>query len=445
MRVDRRTFLKVAASAGLSAAAPLWPSRAFGAVDPYEGPFYVMITAAGGWDPIFLTDPKAEPDLNRHTTDIGRAGEITFAPNPVDPIDLGLDPAFEADYRAHLMSNQAFFEKHGPRLLVLNGVDTSTNNHEAGSRSIWSGRIPGGYPAFGALVAAAKAPEAPMPFVSAGGFDATANVVPLVRIRNVNALRNAAFPERLNAADPASPTYHRPATTARIRRYRAERLAAQRAKQNLPRIKGAMGRLELARGADDVLSSLIIPESLVEVPGNQLNDLQGMMQQTQLAFAAFRSGLAVSANLAIGGFDTHGNHDRDQVRQIAKILKGVDYVWEEAERSGLADKVVVVVGSDFGRGPAYNGGNPNSGKDHWPVTSVLLMGQGIRGGRMVGGTDESVRARAIDPSSLALSDGGVKLAPGHLHHSLRHLSGVDETEVGARFPLPGQRLPLLQG
>ncbi len=57
------------------------------------------------------------------------------------------------------MSNTDFFTKYASRLLVLNGVDMATNNHDAGARATWSGRLPEGFPSFGALVAAARAPE----------------------------------------------------------------------------------------------------------------------------------------------------------------------------------------------------------------------------------------------------------------------------------------------
>ena len=45
---------------------------------------------------------------------------------------------------------------------VLNGIDTSTNNHDAGSRTMWSGRLAEGYPSLAALIAANKGGGSPM-------------------------------------------------------------------------------------------------------------------------------------------------------------------------------------------------------------------------------------------------------------------------------------------
>ena len=47
----------------------------------------------------------------------------------------------------------------------------------------------------------------------------------------------------------------------------------------------------------------------------------------------------------------------------------------------MDDQIVVVVGSEFARTPGYNGGN---GKDHWPITSMIVMANGIDGNRRHG-------------------------------------------------------------
>ena len=95
----------------------------------------------------------------------------------------------------------------------------------------------------------------------------------------------------------------------------------------------------------------------------------------------------------------------------------------EAERQGVRDRVVVVVGSDFGRTPGYNDGN---GKDHWSITSMMVMGAGIRGNRVVGGSTDSHQALGIDTSTLLPVDsGGLTLRPEHVHHALRRLAGID--------------------
>lgn len=428
--MDRRSFLKIAAMSGLAVAAPFGVRRALAQPKPYEGPYFVLINAGGGYDPIYLCDPKPQGPYNRLYAAGAKAGNINYAPVTLDAAALGVD----AEALPYLMSNQVFFEKYASDLLVLNGVDMSTNNHDAGSRAIWSGQLSEGAPSFGALVAAARAPDSALAFVSAGGYDATQGLIPLTRMSSVDTLKKIAYPNETSPGDPMTETFHSKATADRIRKAQEERLAAKQMAARLPRAKAAMGELILARGSDDVLRDLVLPDTPVALPGYQLYDLQGLMQQAQLAVAAFKAKMAVAANLNIGGFDTHGNHDSDQIRQLAKLLAGVDFLMQEAEAAGIAGQLTVVIGSDFGRGPSYNGDNQYAGKDHWTVSSVMMMGKGIKGNRVVGSTDDAQLAVPVD---------GKKLKPETIHLALRKLAGIDAAEVTADYPLAGDDMPTL--
>ncbi len=68
------------------------------------------------------------------------------------------------------------------------------------------------------------------------------------------------------------------------------------------------------------------------------------MQQAQIALYAFKTGVAVSANLDIGGFDTHNNNDDQQTSQQMQILVALDYLYSQLEVMGIADKTYVLVG-----------------------------------------------------------------------------------------------------
>jgi len=185
--MERRDFLKLASSAGLALAFPsLIPSRAEAAID---GPLFVFIHADGGWDPTSLCDPKGflseseENPMNKSyaAADIGNAGNIRFAP---------------------VGGNQAFFEKHHSKLLVVNGIDTETNSHDSGTRNTWSGRLGEGWPALSALIASVVAKSKPMAFLTAGGYDYTAGLVAPTRTGNLGALTRLAYPNRTDPNNP---------------------------------------------------------------------------------------------------------------------------------------------------------------------------------------------------------------------------------------------------
>jgi uncharacterized protein (DUF1501 family) len=228
----------------------------------------------------------------------------------------------------------------------------------------------------------------------------------------------------------------------RILSAHAARTGALRDADHLPTPRAARQALIDARASTSVLERLALPETLIDLVPGELGDLERFEQQGQMALSAFASGLTATASLSLGGFDTHANHDRDQVRQIVKLLGGVDYLIAEAERQGLADKLYVVCVSDFARGPHYNGENANAGKDHWPITSLFACGPGIVGDRSVGATDGAQLGRKLDPATLQPSDAGVKLAPHHVHRALRRLAGIDAHPLSMRYPLPGEDLPL---
>jgi uncharacterized protein (DUF1501 family) len=115
---------------------------------------------------------------------------------------------------------------------------------------------------------------------------------------------------------------------------------------------------------------------------------------------------------------------------------------DHIDEMGLRDRVTVMVGSDFGRTPQYNAQN---GKDHWSVTSLLMMGAGIRGGRVVGASDDRFRARGLDFASLTPSDQATRrLNPKSIHMALRRLAGVEASDAARQFPIYGDNISLFE-
>ncbi len=427
--MKRRTILQLSGLLGAGLTAPFLTAESH-AQDEFAGPYWIFVTAGGGWDPRFLFDPTMNPEQNQFYSEIGNEGDIRFGLWDLSPEDVGL----EGEDRPYL-NPQRFAENHGGRMTVFNGVDTSTNNHDAGQRAITSGSIAQGVPALGALLAATHTPDKPLPFVSFGGYDSTFDVAPLSRIGGANQLRRLAAPNLPNAEQDGLDGYHTNDTYKRIRKAQQSRLKHLIGEQHLPKILRAKDALAKARITDQELKALQLPE-LKDLPG-QLGGAERLLQSGQLALAAFQAGLSTAANLSIGGFDTHGNHDDQHSRAMVQLLTGVGAILDEIDDLGMKDKVFVVVGSDFGRTP-YNGGG---GKDHWPVTSYLTFGPGIKGGRVIGASDDDQFAKTLDPKTLEVKSGGVKLTPGAIHLKLREL-GKLSAELDKSYPIAGSDLPL---
>ena len=397
----------------------------------YRGPLFVFVQADGGWDPTSFCDPKTnqpgEPVINRwaETDEPRQAGNLRYAP---------------------FARNREFFEKYHRRMLVINGVDAQTNSHTVGVTHNWSGRTGVGYPTTTALLAARHGPGLAMPYLSFGGFSDTAGVGAYTRLDNPTFVRNIAQPELLVADWSSEPrTFLKPAIWDRLREAmlaRGTRLAEApnllpRAARNRRLFAEAI-KAEAQAGLREFAA--LVPRHDELEPAQDLgttrNPISTLRRQVQLAVLAFQAGVAVSADLWLGGFDTHRWNDRNQVKLLGHLTDSVDYLWESAERKGLADRLVVVMGSDFGRTNHYNA---EEGKDHWPIGSFVVMEKNQPWtGRAVGETDELHYARKIDPATLPRNDSsGTLIHPKHIHKALRRYLGIEDTPESRRFPFAG--------
>jgi len=390
----------------------------------HEGRFYVFVQANGGWDPTSFCDPKAnvpgEPVINSWARqgEIQEAGNIPYAP---------------------FANNEAFFEKYFERMLVINGVDAQTNSHTVGVVHNWSGRTSEGYPTATALLAAHYAPDLSVPYLSFGGYSETGGVARFTRMNNPNLLRNVATPQIPHWN--ADLRYFSEADWAALESRRA--MTAQRLANRSDLLPTQARNREYYRSAFNAADGLaayaaaLPPNDQLEQPetyaGANYNYYSDLRRQAQLTVLAFKTGVAVSADLWLGGFDTHAYHDRDHNWLLGNLTDSVDFLWDYAEEHGVADRLVVVMGSDFGRTNAYNA---KYGKDHWPIGSYVVMEKNQSWtNRVIGETDERHFAQRINPATLERDDQeGTIIYPKHVHKALRRYLGIEHTPGALRFP-----------
>ena len=422
----RRDFLKLMGAAGLSVALP-WPrSRAWAQSTPYTGPFFVTIAAEGGWDVTSFCDPKenvaGEPEINRwsrnNSTRTISGSQITYAPFAI---------------------NSELFERFHADMLVVNGIDAQTNSHDVGVRHNWSGRVPVGFPTFSALAADTLGADLPLAYLSNGGYRETAGLAPYTIIQDTQSLRDLVHP---NWVPWGEVEYHDPGDLDIVDRYRGERLSALRSRTDLlPRTAAGLDALLAARANRDQLQSLeaLLPDSPVD--GTDKNGYWNpLLQQAQIGLICYAAGLTVAADLVTWGFDTHQGHDASQAEALTVLVNGITYLWDTAEQMGIADKLVVLIASDFGRTPYYN---DDAGKDHWPIGSAIFMKRGAPwGDRVVGLTDGGHNALPINPTTLAVDTGstGVIIQPKHIHDGMRRLAGIESSSASTRFALGAEHI-----
>ncbi len=417
MTTRRRDFLKLCGLAGLGVAVP-WLRPAVGREaarkdEPYAGPYYVVLNAAGGWDTTYLMDPKGVNGINRlyKEGDIQTKGAHKFAPNK--------------KHARGGMSNEEFYAEFGGELLTFNGLDYSVNNHGPGARYMATGKLDSlAYPTFAALVAACRGPDCPLAFLTFGNYSATGNLVAMSRIPYLPSLRTIANADAVDG-NLRSP-YHDKFVVDRIEQALREEQAARAASPRLPRAERGENMLYAAQASSKALQRVTqyIPPSIPK---------ERLAQQAEIALASFKAGVCVSANLSIGQFDSHANNDRDQMKLIPELLAGIAYLLRRAGDLKIREQLVVVVQSEMGRTPNYNAGN---GKDHWSIGSVLFLGRGIRGNRVVGATDAKQFPVPVDPRTLKPDpQKGIRVRPEHVHEALRQFAGIADHALSKKFPL----------
>lgn len=465
--MKRRSFLKVMSGAALTASLPWYPRmNLFAADDGYTGPLWIMISANGGWDPTSFCDPKgySSPNdparINNYASSrIRRVGNFRVAPIP-DTYYVNNDPGGSLKMTngipdATRYTAQTFFEKYGPRLLVVNGIDVKTNSHADARMTSWSGSRAPGYPAFGALVAASVAPTRPLSFITNGYYSYTAGLTTPTRLNAAatNTLFAMAYPNRITPQDPSSLPYFSDTTLNLIKTATKDRALRLEQEQGLARLRDSIRVFANAGTSTGDLQTLA--QNLINSPAKAISDpmfgpdgannserAYSLYLQGRLALAAYQAGTAAAVNIDIGNFDTHGDHDAKHYPLLMDLLFGVDLILQEAASRGLTNNIVVTVGSDFGRTNKYNSRN---GKDHWPLTSMMFIGnnsQIIKGNRIIGATTPDFKATTINPVTLAQDPNGVRITPASVHRALRRLAGIDNSHHAMAFPLDGQDLNL---
>lgn len=413
---QRRDFLKLCGMAGLGLAAPIHSAataRAAVGAEPYAGPFYIVFNASGGWDTTYLMDPKGIGNINRlyKDGDILTHGAHKFAPT-AKHIQTGL-------------SNEDFYAEFGDDLLVFNGLDYSVNNHSPGARYMATGKLDSlAYPTFAALVAACQGPACPLAFLTFGNYSNTGNLTAMARIPYLPSLQRIANADAVDG-NLRSP-YHDKFVLDRIEQALRAEHEARSAEPRLPRTERAESMLYAAQVNSKALER-VTPYIPKTIPKERL------AQQAEIALASFKAGVCVSANLSIGQFDSHANNDPDQMKLIPEFLAGIAYLFRRAEELQIRDQLVVVVQSEMGRTPDYNKGN---GKDHWSIGSVMFLGRGIKGNRVLGATDDRQLGVPFDPAKLATDkEKGIRVRPEHVHQALREFAGIADHEFSKKFPL----------
>ncbi len=131
-------------------------------------------------------------------------------------------------------------------------------------------------------------------------------------------------------------------------------------------------------------------------------------------------------------WDAHDDIEENHLRMAAHTDKPVAGLLKDLKRRGLLYDTLVVWGGEFGRSPEAQAGK---GRDHHNLGFTMWMaGGGIKGGQVVGATDE-IGLRAVDK-------------PYHfrdIHNTILHQLGIDQNRLTYPHLGRAERLTFLEG
>jgi len=190
--------------------------------------------------------------------------------------------------------------------------------------------------------------------------------------------------------------------------------------------QGPIGQIEKAYvKAQEVMTTPQVAAFNVgqeEATIRQLFGNDGFSQNCLVAYRLAKVGVPFIA-LQTGSWDMHDACITGMEKQVPSVDAGLGGLVSALAASGLLDTTLVMIGGEFGRTPAVNGGQ---GRDHHEYGSWALAGGGIRGGMAYG--DSGVNGTSNKDQTTV----------GDVWHTVFSLCGIDPKKS---YMVEGRRIP----
>ncbi len=363
--LTRRAMLQLGLTTAALAVMPPWcrrDARAQAAAPHFLVTFY----ADGGWDTTQVFDVHDPNDATdgvdvdvpgQPVSQIATAGALTYISNPATR------PAVDT-----------FFANWAPRSAIVNGIGTRSTSHDQSRQLMFTGYLDPTRADFAVMAANHTGQDLPLPHLLLSGpsFDGPfASLTGRVGGQLGDALSYNVIPGH---TDPNS-----------------DQLTVSALGEAYVQSASEWQRLIDSGAPAGFISARLSEFDEAQIRGDKLANLasalptdtnQGMQLASSIA-NAFRQNLTTSVTVnQSGGFDTHSN-DQDQAARYQDLFTFLnDFVTGLSTERGVVsasmlDETTIIYFSEFGRTPQLNG---NSGKDHHPWDSLLLVGRGVKPG-----------------------------------------------------------------
>ncbi len=192
--------------------------------------------------------------------------------------------------------------------------------------------------------------------------------------------------------------------------------------KNQPGVEGVIESYELAFRMQDAMPALMDTsketQSTLEMYGADAGTTENFGKQCLLARRFIEAGVrfvevAFNLNFINGtGWDTHNQGQLNQHILIDQLDQALSTLINDLEKRKRLDKTLIVVATEFGRPPEFDGGGGRG--HHSKAFSVVLAGGGLQLGKVIGVTDELGREVVERPVSVP-----------DLHATIYHAMSVD--------------------
>lgn len=446
---NRRAFLRDAfggfgtlAAASLLSDQPLRGADAAGSRGQARSVIFLFM--AGGPSHLETFDPK--PLLNRldGQTRPQQFGEAKYQFIQQDAKLLGTFARFRQHGQSGIAVSDLF--PHCARLVdelaVVRSCHADVVVHSAAQYQLFTGRIAPGFPSMGAWVVYGMGSETealpsyvvlpdPDGALEAGQPMYANGFLPAVHQPTM--LRPGERPI-LNLELPAGVSASQRERTVRFIQQLNEATRSEEDDELAARIRSYELAFRMQTEAPEVFDLSTETQETLDLYGVGREPTDDYGRRCLLARRLVEAGVRFSVVVSGGGpgnlqWDAHKDIRENHVRMAGETDQPIAGLLTDLKRRGLLESTLVVWGGEFGRSPEAQGGK---GRDHHNLGFTMwLAGGGVRGGQVVGATDE-IGLRAVE-------------RPCHfrdVHTTILHLLGFDQDQLS--YPHLGRRERLTQ-
>jgi uncharacterized protein (DUF1501 family) len=414
MTMNRRDLLKYAGAAGALSMLSS-PGRRLATAGKLQAAGtprrLLLVMAQGGWDTTWALDPKVQsPKVDVPVGAVQRFGNL----------DVFTDAS-----RPNVTS---FFTKYAASTAVVRGISVASVAHAECVKRMATGTRQETNPDMGAIVGHDNGNDLPLPYLILGDTAfAGAYAVSAGRVGATNQIIALLDPAQAYKTGPNPPFTTSSAEDAILTRYAgasADRVRATRGSAGYNR-----------RRVDDFVEAIGRGKRLTDPTIRAGFGARGrtltLTSQVDLALDALERDVsqAVMMNTRLA-WDTHdtitdqaGFHETT-FAGLTQLLDGMAARPGRTAGTRMIDDTLVVCFSEFSRTPKLNS---QLGKDHWPVTSALVIGAGVKGGRAYGASTDAMEAATVDYHTGAVSASGLTLSSSSFVAGVLAAAGVDTT------------------